>query len=96
MTQKKVNAAVKLFKDFTGENPTNLNKHKKPVFPDVALYVGECTGIMYEAVRDGKTENYIHEFKEGSQPMLISSHDGKQLFLLGGKYQFKDDGINDR
>ena len=95
MTQKRVNAAVKLFKDFTGEDPTNLDKYEKPVFPDVALYVGECTGIMYEAVRDGKTEQYIHEFKNDAQPMLISSHDGKQLFLLGGNYTFKDSGIND-
>lgn len=95
MSKQKVSEAVQLFEEFTGHKPKAVDKFEKPEFPDVALLIGDCTGIMYETVRDGKKEKYIHEFKGKSRPMLIASHDGKQIFLLGGNYTFKDDGIND-
>ena len=94
--KKKLLKAVQLFQAFTGHNPEYVDTVKMPDFPEVALKVGDCLGIMYETVRDGKKERYIHEFRGKSRPLLISSHDGKQLFLLGGRYVFKEDGINDR
>lgn len=63
--------------------------------PDTVLKIGKVTGIMYETIRDGKTENYVHEFRRSSQPDLTVSHDGQQIVLLGGSYLFKDSGIND-
>ena len=62
---------------------------------DTGLKVGKCCGIMYETIRDGKNEKYLHEFKKASQPDLAISHDGQQIFLIGGSYLFKDSGIND-
>lgn len=93
--KKRLDAAVKLFQDFTGHKPQYVDTVKMPV-DDVAMAVGHCDGIMYTTVRDGKTEKYIHRFKKGSRPVLAVSHDGKQLYLLAGAYTFTDRGIEDR
>lgn len=91
---KKINAAIDLFKDFTGENPEYLDRVNLPV-DTVAMAIGHCDGIMYETVRDGQRESYIHKFKKGSRPVLAVSSDGSQLYLLGGAYNFTDRGIED-
>jgi len=62
---------------------------------DVVFRVGTVDGILYTTVRDGNTEKYIHEFKKKSRPHLAVSHDGKQLFILGGGYAFTERGIVD-
>lgn len=62
---------------------------------DVGFKFGDCDGILYTTVRDGRTEKYIHTFKKNSRPILASSSDGKQIALIGGKYKFTDRGIVD-
>lgn len=91
---KKKEAAIKLFKDFTGENPEYIDRVNLPV-DTVAMAIGHCDGIMYETVRDGKRERYVHKFKKGCRPVLAVSSDGKQLYLLGGEYNFTERGIED-
>ena len=51
---------------------------------------------MYDTVRDGESEKYIHRFKKRSRPLLVSSSDGKSLHILGGEYEFTDRGIVDK
>jgi hypothetical protein len=92
--QKQVDAGMALFADFTGHKG-EIFSLAKPTIPDVVLVVGECDGIMYTTVRDGNTEKYLHQFKKSSRPLLCSSSDGKQLFLLGGAFDFTDRGIVD-
>lgn len=91
---KKINAAIKLFEDFTGENPQYIDRVNLPV-DTVAMAIGHCDGVMYTTVRDGKTERYVHKFKKGARPVLAVSSDGNQLYLLGGDYHFTDRGIED-
>lgn len=62
---------------------------------DAAFSLGPVASIDYIATRDGETFRYQHEFKEGSEPLLAASHDGKQLLLLGGRYTVTDRGITD-
>jgi len=65
---------------------------------DVVFRVGTVDGVLYTTVRDGRTEKYIHEFRKKSRPhlaVLAVSHDGKQLFILGGGYTFTERGIVD-
>jgi hypothetical protein len=38
----------------------------------------------------------VHRFKKKSRPLLAASHDGTQLYILGGEYAFTDAGIIDR
>jgi len=74
--------------------PKYIDDYKMPI-PDVALKIGQCDGVLYTTVRDGKTERYIHKFKKSSRPLLAVSFDGRQLIMLGGAYQFTDRGIVD-
>lgn len=84
--------AGELFKDFTGHNPESLQKVKIRS-PKTGLVIGKLDGVLYTTVRDGKTERYEHDFKKGSRPLLVSSHDGKSLHILGGGYEFTERGI---
>jgi hypothetical protein len=61
--------------------------------PKTGLVIGKLDGVLYTTVRDGKEEAYIHDFEKGSRPLLISSHDGESLHILGGDYEFTERGI---
>jgi len=90
-----VKDALQLFNDFTGHKG-EIFSVPMPTMPHAALVVGYCDGIMYETVRDGKTEKYLHQFKKNARPLLCASSDGKQLLVLGGAYNFTDRGIVDQ
>jgi len=65
-------------------------------WPDVAANIGSCDGILYTTVRDGVEESYIHKFKKSARPQMVAKHDGSAIALIGGNYEFKDSGINDK
>lgn len=90
-----IHKAARLFADFTGHDPEVIGAIDKPVIPDALLAVGEVDGILYSTVRDGKLEKYIHKFAKQSRPLFAVSPDGKQLFMLGGAYNFTERGIVD-
>ena len=96
-TQKKLRQACRLFERFRGEEPGYIDEMMIDI-PDVGIVVGTLDGVLYSADRDGdgKTEQYIHEFKGRSRPMLASTWDGKYIFPVGGHYDFTEDGIKDR
>ena len=91
----KMTRAVKLFRKFRGEEPEYVDKTNYPVY-NVGLVIGKCDGILYTTRRDGRKEEYIHKFTKRARPLLCSSHDGKHVFLVGGNYNFTEDGIVDR
>lgn len=93
--QNKIDAAISLYKKFSGHEPEFIDKVHLKV-DKVCFAIGYCEGIMYETVRDGKRENYIHKFRKGSRPVLACSSDGKQLYVLAGAYKFTDRGIEDK
>ncbi len=90
----KINKAVDLYENFSGHTPEYVDTIKFPV-PDVALKIGQCDGILYTTVRDGKTEKYIHKFKVRSRPLLATNFDGTQLLMIGGSFRFTERGIVD-
>lgn len=91
----RIRKAIDLFRRFRGEEPEFIDSRRLPVH-DVCMLIGFCDGVLYTTSRDGKTEKYIHKFTGQSRPLLISSWDGKQLYMLGGAYNFTDEGIVDR
>ena len=95
-TTQQLRAAARLYEDFTGHSAEIVAKVKKPVYPDAVLLIGECDGILYTTVRDGKKEAYIHKFKVSSRPLFCVSPDGKTLYLLGGAFSFTERGIVDK
>lgn len=88
-------AAIDLFKRFRGTDPEYIETHKINM-PEVALLIGHLDGVLYTTIRDGVTEKYVHKFKLKSRPLLCTSHDGTQLIILGGEYDFTELGIVDR
>lgn len=88
--------AARLYNDFTGHGEFTVEKVKVKNFPRELVAIGECVGIMYDTVRDGQYEKYVHRFRKGSRPLLTVSPDGKQLMLIGGSYVFTERGIVDK
>jgi hypothetical protein len=88
--------AAQLYADFSGHEPEIVGTLDKPIIPDVLIGIGDIDGIMYSTVRDGKLEKYVHQFKKSSRPLFAVSHDGKQLYMLGGAYTFTERGIVDK
>lgn len=86
--------AQKLYRDFTGAQGTEVVKMELPKNPREGLVFGELLVIGYRSMRDGKP--YAHEFRKSSRPLLVASHDGKQIVIVGGRYIFTDRGIEDK
>ena len=92
----KVLDAVRLYEKFTGEAGDEIARVSLPTPPKVGLAIGRVLLIGYETVRDGVAENYVHRFAVHARPLLVASHDGRSVFLLGGAYTFTDRGIVDK
>lgn len=90
-----IDRAADGYKQFTGHDPKFLDKLPQK-WPKVGYKFGDCLGVMYETVRDGKRERYLHQFAKGCRPALVSSHDGKSIHMIGGSYDFTERGIVDR
>lgn len=92
-----IQKAQKLYADFTGhDGEFFLTKVRLPKMPTAVVAIGECDQICYRTVRDGKRENYVHDFKKSARPLLCCSPDGTQLFLIGGHFEFTERGIVDK
>ncbi|PJF28496.1 MAG: hypothetical protein CUN53_00145 [Phototrophicales bacterium] len=66
--------------------------------PKDHVIVGEASGIAYETAKgfDGhKPAIYVHKFGEGGKPRPALGYDvrNKRLYLVGGAYQVKREGI---
>ena len=90
-----VNAAADLYERFTGHDATEGARIKVPAQPRVAVAIGDVDGILYTTVRDGRVEKYIHKFAARDKPLFCVSPDGKQLLMVGGRYNFTERGIVD-
>lgn len=90
--QRAIDAAANLYIQFRGEEPHYVESVPFLVSP-VMMLIGECDGVLYTTRREGHIEHYQHNFSKRSRPLLATSHDGKQLYLLGGSYNFTDAGI---
>lgn len=90
-----VKRAASLFERFTGHEAEVLGVCKVPDLPRVGVVVGECDGVLYTTVRDGKVERYIHEFAKADRPQLVISPNGRQMYLIGGRFTFTERGIVD-
>lgn len=93
---KAVGRAVNIFERFTGHEADQLVNVNVRALPKVAAAIGYVTAICYVTERDGKIEDYMHEFAEVDQPIFAVSPDGKQLLMVGGNYDFTERGIVDR
>lgn len=91
---KSLRQAVSLFERFTGHEATQAHRVRVDL-PKTAVFVGQCDGLLYTTIRDGKREKYIHKFAASDRPVFAVSSDGRQILLLGGRYRFTERGIVD-
>ncbi len=91
---RELDAADDLLNDFSGHRAREvLSIRERPI--KTGLVVGDLLGVMYATTRDGKHEKYCHEFRQKSRPLLVASHDGSRIGIVGGQYRFTDRGIED-
>lgn len=95
LSRKVLRMAVDLYTSFRERKPTRLKVVHFDV-PEAVIVIGHVDEICYTTTHGNKPEHYSHEFQSGSRPLLCASHDGKQLLLLGGRYEFTDRGIVDK
>lgn len=88
--------ARKLYHDFSGHVPDKLIRVDMPAIPREGVAIGPVTAIIYLTKRDGKDEQYMHRFAKHARPLLAVTHDGRQLLMLGGAYNFTARGIVDK
>jgi hypothetical protein len=93
---RKVAQARKLYEKFTGDEASAVGSVEVSDTPKVGVLIGQIDGVLYTTVREGVTEKYIHKFKKSARPMFVVSPDGKQLFMVGGRYDFTERGIVDK
>lgn len=93
--RKAVVKAIDLYRRFSGHDPRYIDRVEFPVHP-VVMEVGRLEAVMYETTRDGVREKYFHRFARNARPKLVASFDGSQLYIVGGHYDFTEDGIIDR
>ncbi|MHB8071863.1 MAG: hypothetical protein ACYDHF_07965 [Candidatus Cryosericum sp.] len=93
--RSQINKGAALYEDFTGHDAEDMGNFEMGPVPKVAVVVGELEAVIYNTVRDGIHERYIHKFKAKSRPMFAVTPDGTQLLLLGGNYDFTERGIVD-
>jgi hypothetical protein len=91
---KEITAAARLYENFTGHKATEGRHVPVRPLPKTGLAFGELVMVGYRSNRDG--ELYQHTFRATSRPLLVASHDGKQVVIVGGRYAFTDRGIVDK
>lgn len=89
-----VRKAASLYESFR-EEPAQLTRKVTVDVPDAVAVMGTVEFIGYVTTHRGKTFLYIHEFAEGSRPLMTAGKKRNQLFLVGGRYKVTSRGITD-
>ncbi len=87
--------AASLYERFSGHDCEVVGEVQLPPHPRALAVIGPCDAISYTTVRDGRVEKYIHHFRAEDRPMLCTSPNGRQLYLVDGRYDFTELGIVD-
>ena len=90
--------AAALYRGFREADPDKVLQFDIDI-PRTVMVLGHAEYIGYRtthgAGRKKKLTLYEHPFAPGSRPLLCVSPDGKQLLLIGGRYQVTELGIVD-
>jgi hypothetical protein len=89
-----IRRAIDLFVRFREHQPEKIHAVQFEL-PKAVMVVGHLESVCYRTTHGKKPTLYEHKFAPGSRPLLVASADGKQLLLMGGKYNFTERGIVD-
>ncbi len=61
--------------------------------PPVVVHLGELLGLIYRSDKweAGRPRTYIHRL--ATPPALVSDVAGRRLYLVGGRYQVTERGV---
>lgn len=91
---KAMRRGARLYRQFYRFAPRRIVQHSHPrMIPPVMVELGELVGLIYRTDKwqPGRPRTYIH-FME-TRPRLVSDVEGRQLYLVGGKYRVTAAGI---
>lgn len=91
---RQMSQAVTLYESFREKAPKKVITMPVSI-PRVVAMMGHVEAIEYRTTHAGKVTLYKHDFGKGARPLLCVSGDGRQLMLLGGRYEWTDRGIQD-
>lgn len=91
---RELDKAADAYEAFTGASATHVTAYKKSASRR-GFALGKLLAVEYRATRDGETNNFRHDFKKSSQPLLIGSDDGSCLDIVGGRIRVTERGIED-
>lgn len=63
----------------------------EPIPRTTALVIGELCAVQYAV--EGQKETFFHRFQKNDRPLLLSSSDGRQIFVAQGRYEFTEAGF---
>lgn len=82
-----------LFRKFHGREPRKSDI-KDIALTDTVVVIGTLDAVVYTPI--GGDDTYIHEFggkTAKGRPVLLVSHDGRQIYILAGGYRFTERGF---
>jgi transglutaminase-like putative cysteine protease len=90
----RVEDARNLYRYFAGRAAASATvvRHTRTI-PPVVVDLGELVGIMYRSDKwhPDRPRTYVHFMQD--RPRLVSDPDGRQLYLVGGRYRITKRGI---
>jgi hypothetical protein len=93
---KEYRQAIQLYQKFREAPPRKVGTMQLQM-PRMLVRIGPIPWLYYLTThRDGKEILYKHTFAKHARPILCASHNGRSLYLVGGRYDFTGDGIVDR
>ena len=92
---KELKKATTMYKDFHwGKDVDKITKMEAPEPPRVLVALGYLRSVTYQTQKEGDEGDmfYIHAF-ERPFPILCTDPEGKHLFIVGGGFKVKKEGI---
>lgn len=94
--RRQLSQAASLYQKFREAEPRYVDAIRINPLPKVCMEIGKLDGVLYTTTHGGRKQAYIHKFTGRSRPTLATDAKGKRLFIIGGHYDFTEDGIVDR
>lgn len=92
--RKDIRSSAALYEEFREEAPQRARRVDFKV-PHAVAVMGHVEFIGYVTTHAGKVHLYVHQFAEGSRPILAAGKGRNQAFLIKGRYKVTDRGIVD-
>ena len=85
---------ARLYRTYAGFAPSAMIRVEQPrLIPPVVVDLGQLVGLIYRSDKwqPGRPRTFVHFMQD--LPRLVSSPDGGQLYIVGGRYRVTARGI---